>query len=164
MQQVSRVRAPGRQPREPVGFRISPELRKRLDVAAIEKTRSLSQEAEFRLEMSFSKEDLLPSVQQLAYGPGLADTVQKIVAAVKASHLEGRYLAEVRPQDMDSMWADPLFFEEVANAIKGALDKMLAEKCTAWAADHPDTQERDRQALRDAMAAIDEADKIGGGR
>jgi hypothetical protein len=51
-----------------IGFRISPELRKRLERSALARGRSLSQEAAFRLEQSFMKQDLLADVLTLAYG------------------------------------------------------------------------------------------------
>src|SRR5262245_10219857 len=129
--QVKAAKRIGRPMRKPVegaryslGLNVTGATKRRIDNAAKSSGRTRSQECEIRTEQTFHEEDLLPSIQQLAYGPGLADTVQEMVTAVRASRLEGRYLAEVRPQDMDSMWADPAFFEPVVNAIKGALDKM----------------------------------------
>lgn len=42
-----------------LGLRVSPELKRKLENAAKESTRSLSQEAEFRLEYSFRAEELI---------------------------------------------------------------------------------------------------------
>jgi hypothetical protein len=55
-----------------LSFRVTPELKRRLDAAATESGRSQSQEAEFRLERSFDRQDLLPQVMSLNYGKELA--------------------------------------------------------------------------------------------
>jgi predicted transcriptional regulator len=49
-------------------LRVTPELKQRLDAAAEASGRSQSQEAEFRLERSFDRTDLLAEVLTLAYG------------------------------------------------------------------------------------------------
>jgi DNA end-binding protein Ku len=51
-----------------LSFRVTPELKRRLDGAADKSGRSQSQEAEFRLERSFDHEDLLSEALTLAYG------------------------------------------------------------------------------------------------
>ena len=51
-----------------LSFRVTPELKRRLDAAADQSTRSQSQEAEFRLERSFDHQDLLSEALTLAYG------------------------------------------------------------------------------------------------
>jgi hypothetical protein len=54
---------PGRKPapgeRVHLGFRVSPDLKRKVERAAKDSTRSISQEAEARLEQSFLKEDAL---------------------------------------------------------------------------------------------------------
>jgi len=55
-----------------LGLRVTPELKSQLDVAAKQSGRSQSQEAEFRLEQSFDRHDLLRSALILAYGPEVA--------------------------------------------------------------------------------------------
>lgn len=58
------------EPGERVGLslRVTPEIRTRLVAAHQASGRSLSQEAEFRLERSFDREDLLIDVLTLAFG------------------------------------------------------------------------------------------------
>jgi DNA end-binding protein Ku len=51
--------------RAQLSFRVTAELKRRLDAAADESGRSQSQEAEFRLERSFDRQDLLSEVQRL---------------------------------------------------------------------------------------------------
>jgi hypothetical protein len=64
----------GRPRREPepgervhLGIRVTPELKGRIEEAAASKGRSQSQEAEFRIERSFDRTELLPEVLALAY-------------------------------------------------------------------------------------------------
>src|SRR5690349_1680838 len=76
MQEKSKGGRPPRQPeageRFQVSFRVTPELKQRLDRARKHSGRSQSQEAEHRLEMSFQTADLLSDALALAYGPKLA--------------------------------------------------------------------------------------------
>jgi hypothetical protein len=55
-----------------LGLRVTPEMKRRLDEAAKRSGRSQSQEAEFRLEGSFDRGDLLPEVLGLKFGRDLA--------------------------------------------------------------------------------------------
>jgi hypothetical protein len=61
--------------RVPLSLRVTAEIRERLEKAAVEKGRSLSQEAELRIERSFDREELLPEVLRLAYGKSVADVL-----------------------------------------------------------------------------------------
>src|SRR5262245_3291966 len=58
--------------RVPLGLRVTPEMKKRLDAAAEESGRSQSQEVEFRLERSFERESLLSEALTVAFGRRLA--------------------------------------------------------------------------------------------
>lgn len=55
-----------------LGLRVTPEMKRRLDAAAEQSGRSQSQEAEFRLERSFDRTDLLSEVLALEFGKELA--------------------------------------------------------------------------------------------
>ncbi len=55
-----------------LSLRMTPALKRRLDAAAEKGGRSLSQEAEVRLERSFDHQDLLSEVLTIAYGKELA--------------------------------------------------------------------------------------------
>lgn len=68
-------RKPGRPGREPapgervgLSLRVTPQTKRALDAAAESQGRSLSQEAEVRLERSFQAEDLLPQLLEAAFG------------------------------------------------------------------------------------------------
>ena len=89
-----------------LGLRVTAELKNRIEAAANEKGRSLSQEAEFRLERSLDREELLPEVLTLAYGKPVADV-----------------LIEMRPQLM----------KLDARRLKGMIDPdMVAKLYEQW--------------------------------
>jgi hypothetical protein len=50
--------------RVPLGLRTTAETKRKLEAAAIESGRSISQEAELRLEQSFEREFVLKSLQR----------------------------------------------------------------------------------------------------
>lgn len=54
--------------RVPLSLRVTPQMKDRLDAAAAESGRSLTQEAEMRLEHSFDRQDLLSEVLVTAFG------------------------------------------------------------------------------------------------
>jgi hypothetical protein len=58
-----------------LGLRVTPETKQRLDAAAEQSGRSQSQEAEFRLERSFDRQDLLSDVLKAEFEPTLAGII-----------------------------------------------------------------------------------------
>ena len=68
--------------RVPLGLRVTPEMKRRLDDAAKRSGRSQSQEAEFRLERSFDRTDLLSEALRLAYGRDLAGILMMLGSAM----------------------------------------------------------------------------------
>ena len=84
--------------RVPLSLRVTPEVRSRLEEQANQSGRSISQEAEFRLEQSFKREDLLPDVLALAYGEPLAGFLMALGETIKIMALN-RYLAQAEPTD-----------------------------------------------------------------
>jgi hypothetical protein len=73
--------------RIPLGLRVTPDLKRKLDFAAEETGRSQSQEAELRLERSFEREEMLPDVLTLAYGEevaGILMTLGLVLAQTKS--------------------------------------------------------------------------------
>jgi hypothetical protein len=59
----------------PLGIRVTPEMKARLEEIAAGSGRSQSQEAEYRLERSFEREGLLLEALALAFGETIAGTV-----------------------------------------------------------------------------------------
>jgi TraY domain len=68
--------------RVPLGLRVTPEMKRRLDEAAKRSGRSQSQEAEFRLERSFDRSDLLSDVLRLEFGRDLAGVLMMLGSAM----------------------------------------------------------------------------------
>jgi hypothetical protein len=66
----------------PLGLRVTPEMKRRLDDAAKRSGRSQSQEAEFRLERSFDRTDLLPEALRLQFGRDLAGVLMLLGMAM----------------------------------------------------------------------------------
>lgn len=74
--------SPGRdRPGEYIGFRAPVDLKAKLEGAAKTASRSLSSEAQFRLERSFAEQQLLPEVLELAFGAQLGGLLLAIGAA-----------------------------------------------------------------------------------
>jgi hypothetical protein len=67
-----KMRAPEARRRVTLGFRVSESTRACLQDAADKNARSLSQEAEHRLEASFGNEDIVQQALTLAYGEDVA--------------------------------------------------------------------------------------------
>jgi len=112
-----RVGRPTREPKpgERVGMslRVTPATKRALDAAAISAGRSLSQEAEIRLENSFRGSGYLDQAMDLAYGPRLA-----VLFAVI-----GRAVNEIgRHAPFPTSWMDRAYlFDEVVAAVGEAL-------------------------------------------
>jgi hypothetical protein len=62
------TKAPVEGERVSLGLRVTADIKRRLEEAAVKKGRSLSQESEFRLEHSFDTESMLLEALTLAYG------------------------------------------------------------------------------------------------
>jgi TraY domain-containing protein len=74
-----------------LGLRVTPETKKLLDDAAARSGRSQSQEAEFRLERSFDRSELLLEVLTLTYGRRLAGLLNALGMVMStAGALAGR--------------------------------------------------------------------------
>jgi hypothetical protein len=92
-----------------VSIRMSPELKDFLNRAAWLNDRPLSQEAEFRLEQSLYKQNLLPDVLSLAYGRELAGILMAVAVIMVET---GREVAGRRGLATLDRWvSDPVAFE-----------------------------------------------------
>src|SRR5262245_2356565 len=89
-------RAPDPGERVKLGLRVTPTLKQHLDTAAQNGGRSQSQEAEFRLEQSFDRGDLLSDALTLAYSPELAGLLLTIAAAIDHA---ARHASRAVPDD-----------------------------------------------------------------
>ena len=121
-----RIGRPTRPPkpgeRVTLGLRVTAELKNRIEGAANEKGRSLSQEAEFRLERSFDREELLPEVLTLAYGKSLANVlIAKRHQLVKLHAMDHKHLRELLAKHFDNSME--VFGEEEEPPVGGPLPR-----------------------------------------
>jgi TraY domain-containing protein len=120
-----RTGRPGREPtpgeRVGLSLRVTPDTKRRLDAAATEAGRSLSQEAEFRLERSFERQDLVADVLELAYGPRFAGI---LVLLAEISHV-GRFAGFVSGKTFEASenWLnDPFAYDQAVTAANLILE------------------------------------------
>jgi hypothetical protein len=81
-----KMRPPAETRRVTVGFRVSESVRKCLEDAASKNARSLSQEAEHRLEASFGDEKIVKQALKLAYGEDVARGMFTIADSIRSFH------------------------------------------------------------------------------
>ena len=149
---------PGRPSREPaegervgLSLRVTPRTKRALDAAAENNGKSLSQEAEARIDQTFRDERLLPQTLDLAYGPRnsgllfLIGWLTKRVAEI-SSGPPNRGISAASPDWMTDPWAR----HQVAEAIRMVADELdphpddvaVPAGIAEWPTDH------ERRAIR----------------
>jgi hypothetical protein len=95
--------------RVPLGLRVTPEMKRRLDAAAKQSGRSQSQEAEFRLEGSFGRDTLIEAfvsmhdrLDVIVQLLGVQD-IQRIEASAQIAGLEVRHYLNERFAQMEAV-------------------------------------------------------------
>jgi hypothetical protein len=126
--------------RVPLSLRVTAEIRERLEKAAVEKGRSLSQEAEL-VERSFDREELLPEVLTLAYGKSMADV-----------------LIDGRPQllKIDSRRLRRIIDPDLTARVYDKWKEILGERADATITLEPVTRKRMREELEEIFGDGDE--------
>ncbi len=107
-----------------IGVRVSPALQAQLDKAARESGRSLTQEAEMRLEHTFRQEHEAPSFITAKYGNRIGSLLIMLGSAIRgtggaaavAGIVPWKTLAESMIGE-DSWLDDPFLFDQAAKAI-----------------------------------------------
>jgi hypothetical protein len=111
---VSEPRRLGRRPKDqkrlPLSMRITPALRARLVSAAAENGRSITQEAELRLEQTVDQERSLVGVLELGFGRQVAAVMLAIGYVIKGMQ------PDRRPGDIGWL-SDPEVFREIVDSI-----------------------------------------------
>jgi hypothetical protein len=115
---VGRPRSRSEGPGDYVGFRAPRELKERLETTAATSGRSLSTEAQIRLEKSFEKQDLLSDSLELAYGARLAGIVLLVGNLMKQTGLLGGFASIGSAEARDKWLDDPYAYDQ---ALKAAL-------------------------------------------
>jgi hypothetical protein len=110
--------------RVPIGLRVTPQMKARIDSAATDSGRSQSQEIEMRLERSFSQEQVAHEIIGAIYGDQIGGMMIMLGAAIKTT---GSFatMAGILPSAAvadswlgeDSWLKDPFLFDQVSQAV-----------------------------------------------
>jgi hypothetical protein len=114
-----RRRQPKPGERVSLGLRVTSRLKALLDQAAKDSGRSQSQEAEFRIELSFRDQDVLLEALQLIYGKEFAALLILLGdVMVRAGGLAASLNSENEEEARSSWWNNPYAFSVAAIAAK----------------------------------------------
>lgn len=121
-----RIRKPKKGDKVQMSIRLPPDIRLKLQHATSRNGRSLSNEAEYRIERSFDRESLMLEVLTLRYGRPLAGLVS-IIAETMQHSLEtfgilGASSEALTPKTQDEDWLlDPYAFGQMMQAVSEVL-------------------------------------------
>ena len=102
-------------------MRITPQVRERLVAEAERHGRSLTQEAEYRLEQSFGDDDVLIKALSRAYGPELTGILLLLAATLRnVGPMAGFNLGG--PRGYHDWFNLDLAYNQVANAVNVAVE------------------------------------------
>jgi hypothetical protein len=111
---------PDEEPGQFVGFRAPRELKNRRETTAAQNGRSISTEAQFRLEQSFRNEDV-DRVMDMAYGPQTAGLIEALGLAIRDTVT----LSSSPASPLQSGWlSDPNIFASVKEAVDTIFDRL----------------------------------------
>lgn len=108
--------------RVPLGLRVTPEFKKRLEDAATASGRSQSQEAELRLENTFRAEHAVYDALDLAFGRRMSGL---LLAAANAAQLTGTRAVSLSQWDFyggEEWMLDPYAYDQAVQAINFMLE------------------------------------------
>lgn len=108
--------------RVPLGLRVTPEFKKRLDEAAAASGRSQSQEAEKRLESTFQAEHVVYDALDLAFGRRVTGI---LLAAVNAAQLTGTRavsLSQGNYYGTEEWVLDPYAYDQAVKSVNFILE------------------------------------------
>jgi hypothetical protein len=110
-------------PGEYVGFRASKDLKEKLEAAAHNSARSLSSEAQFRLEQSFRDESTREGFAEMFYGEVGAGLLKVFGEAIQIVTILANTQSKVSP-GKDEWLSSPAAFDAVDSAIRQILDRL----------------------------------------
>ena len=114
------VTRPREEVRKNVGFRITPSLRKMLENAASKNGRSLSQEMEFRLEMTFRSDGVVREALTLAYGPEVAGDMFNFADTARTM----RTISDMKEKGMLTATNEKQILSACAKTLTDMIEKM----------------------------------------
>lgn len=117
--------------RVPLGLRVTPEMKEKLDAAARQSGRSQSQEAELRLEHSFRDENIFESVQDRVYGAQLSGLLTLIARAMRdiggslGQYKDGKW--EFRSDSIEDWLSNPFAYDQAVKGVNAILEAVRPE-------------------------------------
>jgi hypothetical protein len=103
-------------------IRVRDRLKADLEAAAAENQRSLSEEAEFRLEWALRTDKLLSQALEIAYGRELAGLVRAMARPMKEAGTMAGVHAVRAPEDWREWWKNPYAYDEFVRAAVCVLE------------------------------------------
>ena len=108
--------------RVPLGLRVTTETKKRLNEAAKASGRSLSQEAEFRLEQTFKAQNAVFDALDLAYGRRWAGLLLAIAQVAQIAGTRAVSLSQWNFEGCEDWTADPYAYDQAMRGIDFVLE------------------------------------------
>ena len=108
--------------RVPLGLRVTPELKAKLDSAAKDSGRSQSQEAELRLEQSLRSEGALYDALDLAYGSELTAIVLTLARALHLTGTRAVFVEDMTKVEVKDWMLNPYAFDQAVRAANVILE------------------------------------------
>lgn len=113
--------------RVPLGLRVTPELKAKLDSAAKDSGRSQSQEVELRLEQSLRSEGTLYDALDLAYGRELTAVVLTLARALHFSGTRTAFVSKFTEEGIEKWMSNPYAFDQAISAANVVLEAFRPE-------------------------------------
>ncbi|MCH8862613.1 MAG: TraY domain-containing protein [Proteobacteria bacterium] len=113
--------------RVPLGLRVTPELKAKLDSAAKDSGRSQSQEVELRLEQSLRSEGTLYEALDLAYGRELTAVVLTLARALHFTGTRTAFVSKFTEEGIEKWMSNPYAFDQAISAANVVLEAFRPE-------------------------------------
>jgi hypothetical protein len=114
-----------------MSLRVTPDMKERLERAAVNTGRSLSQEAELRLERTFRDDDLLSQLMGAAYGEKLAAVLMIIGETMSAVGPTVAHVETQTPEGAENWLKSPVAFDQASKAAQAVLGALAPTGPTA---------------------------------
>lgn len=108
--------------RVPLGLRVTPDIKKRLDDAAKDNGRSQSQEAEMRLENTFKATNAVFDALDLAFGKRLTGLLLAMAHASQLTGTRAVFVSQLNVAGGENWVSDPYAYDQAVRAILAILE------------------------------------------
>jgi hypothetical protein len=108
--------------RYPLNMRTTFEVRRELERAAASTGRSLAQEAEHRIQLTFQNQKVLQEALDLSFGPGISGLLMIIGDVMRATAQTVSFARKGDPS-LEIWSEDPAVYDEVAKAVAAVFAK-----------------------------------------